>query len=50
MLRTHGEKPKSMEGCTWKRIEEDAYLLHLTSDTAAVVLQSDLENYYYEGM
>ena len=47
MLRTHGEKPKSMEGGTWKQIEEDAFLLHLTSETATVELQSKLENYYY---
>lgn len=47
MLRTHGENPKSMEGGTWKQIEEDAFLLHLTSGTATVELQSKLENYYY---
>lgn len=47
MLRTHGEKPKSMEGGTWKQIEEDAFLLHLTSETATVELQSKLENHYY---
>ena len=47
MLRTHGENPKSMEGGTWKQIEEDAFLLHLTSETATVELQSKLENYYH---
>lgn len=49
MLRTHGGKLASMEGGTWKRIEEDAYLLHLTSDTATVALQPDMGNYYYKG-
>lgn len=49
MLRTHGEELKSMEGGTWDRIEEDAYLLHLTSDTATVIVQSDQGTYYYEG-
>lgn len=48
MLRTHGENLKSMEGGTWKKIESDAYLLHLTSDTASVELQSKLENHYYK--
>ena len=48
MLRTHGEEPKSMEGGTWEMMEEDAYLLHLTSDKASVILQPDQEAYYYE--
>lgn len=48
MLRTHGETPVSMEGGTWETIEEDAYLLHVTSDTAAIYLQSDLQPYYYQ--
>lgn len=48
MLRTHGETPTSMEGGTWETIEEDAYLLHVTSDTATVNLQSDLQPYYYK--
>lgn len=47
LLRTHGENLKSMEGGTWKQIEEDAYLLHLTESTASVVLQTKLENHYY---
>lgn len=49
MLRTHGEKPVSMEGGTWELIEKDAYLLHLTADTATVVLGPNQELYYYKG-
>lgn len=49
MLRTHGEKPKSMEGGTWSVIEQDAYLLRLTSQTARVVLAPNQEPYYYDG-
>lgn len=49
ILRTHGEELQSMEGGTWDQIEEGAYLLHLTSDTAVVVLQSDRGTHYYKG-
>lgn len=49
MLRTHGEEIAAMEGGDWKQIEDDAYLLHLTSDTAAITLKSGIETYYYEG-
>ncbi len=46
MLRTHGETLQTMEGGTWTQIEEDAYLLHLTRENAAVGLQSKLQTYY----
>lgn len=48
MLRTHGEKIKEMKNGTWEEIEEDAYLLHLTSDSANVTLKPDTELYYSE--
>lgn len=46
MLRTHGEKIDSMENGSWEKIEDDAYLLHLTSSQATVTLKSDTELYY----
>ena len=46
MLRTHGETLQTMEGGTWTQIEEDAYLLHLTRENAAVGLQSKLQPHY----
>lgn len=47
ILRTHGETLKSMEGGTWEEIEEDAYLLHLTSGTATVLLGTEQGTHYY---
>lgn len=47
LLRTHGEELQSMEGGTWDRVEEDAYLLHLTADTAVVSIGSERGTYYY---
>lgn len=46
LLRTHGEKPVSMTGGSFERIEEGAYLLKLTSDTAYVTLESEIQPYY----
>ena len=46
MLRTHGETLQTMEGGAWTQIEEDAYLLHLTRENAAVGLQSKLQPHY----
>lgn len=48
MLRTHGEKIESMKNGSWEKIEDDAYLLHLTSSQATVTLKSDTELYYSE--
>ena len=48
LLRTHGEKVEAMTGGDWKQVEEDAYLLHLTSDEASVTLKPEKECYYYE--
>lgn len=49
MLRTHGEVVASMEGGTWKQIEQDAYLLHLTSPAAEITLQPRQSGFYYMG-
>lgn len=46
LLRTHGEKPEQMTGGTWKQVEEDAYLLQLTSEQATVTLKTEIEVYY----
>ena len=48
MLRTHGEKIESMKNGNWEKIEDDAYLPHLTSSQATVTLKSDTELYYSE--
>lgn len=48
LLRTHGEKVEAMTGGDWKQVEEEAYLLHLTSDEASVTLKPEKECYYYE--
>ena len=46
LLRTHGEQLDEMTGGSYKKVEEDAYLLTLTSDTAEITLKSDIELYY----
>lgn len=48
LLRTHGEKPEEMIGGTWKQVEEDTYLLQLTSMKASITLKSKLDPYYKE--
>lgn len=46
LLRTHGEQIANMTGGSFKKVEEDAYLLTLTEDTAEITLKSDIELYY----
>lgn len=46
LLRTHGEKITSVKGGSCKQVENDAYLLTLTSDTAEITLKSKIELYY----
>ena len=43
LLRTHGEEPETMAGGTWKQVEEDTYLLQLTSQEATVILKPETE-------
>ena len=48
LLRTHGEKLEAMTGGSWKQVEEDTYLLQLTSAEAFVTLKPEYELYYKE--
>lgn len=48
LLRTHGERLADMTGGSFQQVEEDAYLLTLTSDTADLILESELDPYYKE--
>lgn len=48
LLRTHGEKLEEMTGGSWKKVEEDAYLLQLTEADAFVTLKPECELYYKE--
>lgn len=41
-------KNRIHENGNWEKIEDDAYLLHLTSSQATVTLKSDTELYYSE--
>lgn len=40
ILRTHGEKIDSIEGATYVKIENDAYLLTVTEEEVTIVLKS----------
>lgn len=46
LLRTHGEKPVDMTGGSWEQVEAGAYLLEITSNTASVTLESNIQQYY----
>lgn len=46
LLRTHGEQIVDMTGGSYKKVEEDSYLLKLTSDTAEITLKPKIELYY----
>lgn len=46
LFRTHGEQIESMTGGTFKKVEKDAYLLHLTKENAQITLKSEIEPYY----
>lgn len=46
LLRTHGEEPESMTGGSWTQMEEDTYLLKLTSEEAVVTMKSKIQSYY----
>ena len=47
LLRTHGETIEKIEGGDWQQAEKDAYLVHLTKDTATITLSPDHTLYYY---
>ena len=46
LLRTHGEEIYEMTGGSYKKVEEDAYLLTLTDDSARIKLKSKTSLYY----
>lgn len=46
LLRTHGEQIADMTGGSFTNVEDNAYLLTLTSDTAEITLQPETELYY----
>lgn len=46
LLRTHGEVPEKMTGGSWMQVEDNTYLLQLTSQEAVVTLKSKIEAYY----
>ena len=48
LLRTHGEIPEEMTGGSWKEVEDNTYLLQLTSEKASVTLKPEREPYYQE--
>lgn len=46
LFRTHGEELYEMTGGSYKKVEEDAYLLTLTDDSARIKLKSKTSLYY----
>lgn len=46
LLRTHGEEIYEMTGGSYKKVEEDAYLLTLIDDSAKIKLKSKTSLYY----
>ena len=46
LLRTHGEIPAQMTGGSWEEVEENAYLLRVTSENASITLKPKKESYY----
>ena len=48
LLRTHGEKPEKMTGGTWKQVEDNSYLLQLTSEEAFLTLEQEYVSSYIE--
>jgi len=48
VLRTHGETIDQTEGASWKKIEEDAYLLTVMEPHVTIVLKQVRTPYYYD--
>ena len=46
LFRTHGEELYEMTGGSFKKIDDNAYLLTLTEDTAKISLKSEINPYY----
>lgn len=48
VLRTHGEAIAQVEGASWKKIEQDAYLLTVTESHVVITLKQEQQMYYYD--
>ncbi len=46
ILRTHNETVKDMEGGSWQKLEEGAFLIEVTGSEAALTLESTDERFY----
>lgn len=46
LLRTHDEEPGQITGGTWTEVEENTYLLKLSSEKAVLTLKPETEAYY----
>ena len=46
ILRTHNEAVSEMEGGSWQKLEEGAYLIEVTGSEAALTLESTDERFY----
>jgi len=47
MLLTNGQEIEKAEGATYKKVEDDAYLLKLSRDKVQIYLQDSNRLYYY---
>ena len=41
ILRTHGESIKGIDGADYRKLEEDAYIIHVKEKTGSITLKSD---------
>ncbi len=41
ILRTHGESIKGIEGGDYRKLEEDAYIIHVKENTGSITLKSE---------
>lgn len=48
LLRTHGEKIKTMVGGSWQEVEEDTYLLQLSSSKVVLTVEPKIQLYYQD--
>lgn len=47
ILRTHNEKVKDMEGGSWRKLEEDAFLIEVEDEEVVITLEPSEKRYYY---
>lgn len=48
VLRTHGEVIEQIEGASWDKIEQNAYLLTVTEPHVTITLKQERQIYYYD--